>query len=949
MKKRLNPADSAMRGRSVFAVVFEAELLEGRQFLSASVKTITFAGPSAVPIAKMHKLSGVGKTTHKTVSGVVTPNYAGSSTPYGKTPATVRNAYGMTSVSFNGIAGDGTGQTIAIIDAYDYSTAFSDLNAFSSYYGLPTMTSNTSSSTINNANGPTFTKLGQTGTSTLPGNDPAGPYSSTGKSTWEQEEALDIEWAHVMAPKANIVLMEANSSSYSNLITAAVNAARNISGVVAVSMSFGGSEFSSETNYDTYFTTPSGHVGGVGDGGRHGHRRRRDVPGLGGRRRRVRQQQHHHHPQLPRRQPQRPSASAALTFRPTAPITFPNPFGAVARPAARMAAAAGGISAYEAQPTYQSSSGLVSAFSTTKRTYPDLAILGDPATGVPIYDSYDFGTATPWIPGYEGGTSLSCPLTAGIVAVTDQGRAVNGLGSLDGKTGTLPKLYSIAASDFHDVTSGSNGYAAAAGYDLGSGRGSPTGSAFIKDLGGINVNTAAGTVFADYNGDGVFNSTDAALPGVTVYADTDGSGTLTSGDVSTTTTSAGVFTLSNVAVGVPVREVVPAGYVQTTAASAGTTVSGSLTGLKFGNFPTTFALPAAATAQNYVTVRVSDSKTNLEITVATVGQADAFYTVPQTLVSSLTINGGAGDDVLTVSLANGGPSAAKSIAFNAGAQATADSVILTTAATGSAATFTASGVQATNLSVNYAGVESTAFYGGAGPDTLTVASAPTPAFVGGGGNDTINAQSATYAPAGDLGGDGSAVTLNATGSTVSFQTSQTLAALTLAGSAVTLAANNTIGTKAITVDASSSLDLANGGLVVDYTGASPLPGLLTALTAGYAAGAWTGTGIRSSSAAADAARAHALGVAEASDALGLSGTATTAFLGRTVDATSVLVRYTLYGDADLNGKVDFNDFLRLQSNFGTAAAGFAKGNFNYDSTTDFNDFLLLQSNFGMNA
>ena len=69
-----------------------------------------------------------------------------------------------------------------------------------------------------------------------------------------------MEWAHAIAPKANILLVEANSASFSDLLTA-VDYARHATGVVAVSMSWGGGEFSGESAYDSYFTTPSGHGG----------------------------------------------------------------------------------------------------------------------------------------------------------------------------------------------------------------------------------------------------------------------------------------------------------------------------------------------------------------------------------------------------------------------------------------------------------------------------------------------------------------------------------------------------------------------------------------------------------------------------------------------------------------------------------------------------------------
>ena len=128
------------------------------------------------------------------------------------------------------------------MDAYDnpsfvdtgtsgFST--SDLAEFDAHYSLP--------------NPPSFTKVNQSGSaSPLPGTDPAGP----GTSNWEIEEALDIEYAHAMAPKANIILVEASDGAASNLFVAAQTAA-SLPGVSVVSMSWGGSEFSGETSLDS--------------------------------------------------------------------------------------------------------------------------------------------------------------------------------------------------------------------------------------------------------------------------------------------------------------------------------------------------------------------------------------------------------------------------------------------------------------------------------------------------------------------------------------------------------------------------------------------------------------------------------------------------------------------------------------------------------------------------
>src|SRR5262249_27785088 len=69
--------------------------------------------------------------------------------------------------------------------------------------------------------------------------------------------------------------------------------------------------------------------------------------------------------------------------------------------------------------------------------------------------------------------SAGAPQWAALIAIADQGRALAGEGTLDGATQTLPTLYQLPSSDFHDITSGNNGYSAGTGYDLVTGRGTP--------------------------------------------------------------------------------------------------------------------------------------------------------------------------------------------------------------------------------------------------------------------------------------------------------------------------------------------------------------------------------------------------------------------------------------------------------------------------------------------
>ena len=387
---------------------FLVELLEGRALLAATA------------VARTDDIAWLK------------PDKGSATAPgHAKTPAQVRQAYGLSGLAFGGTAADGAGQTIAVIDAYDDPTALSDLNAFSSAYGLPTFNGGPGT--------PTFTKVGQTGSTTgLPSTDPDGPGDS-----WAVESALDIEWAHAIAPRANIVLVEADSDDTYDLVAVAADWARSAPGVSVVSMSFGGDQSRYDaSNYDQYFTTPGGHQGvtflaSTGDDGAPGGY---------------------------------PAYSADVVAVGGTGLNLTSSNGYASEYA--WSGSGGGISAYTGQPGYQK--GVVTQ-STTKRTIPDVSWLADPSTGVAVYDAYDFGASTPWLAGYEGGTSLASPMWAGLVAVADQGRVVNGLGTLDGVTQTLPALYALPQSDFHDITTGNNGtYSAAAGYDLVTGRGTPT-------------------------------------------------------------------------------------------------------------------------------------------------------------------------------------------------------------------------------------------------------------------------------------------------------------------------------------------------------------------------------------------------------------------------------------------------------------------------------------------
>jgi hypothetical protein len=119
-------------------------------------------------------------------------------------------------------------------------------------------------------------------------------------------------------------------------------------------------------------------------------------------------------------------------------------------------------------------------------------MVADPNTGVPVLVLDPSTSQGSW--GIYGGTSLSAQLFGGLIAVADQGRALAGLGTLDGATQTLPLLYSVPSADFRDVTAGSNGHRATRGYDLATGLGDPRGAALVSDLSNPNIQATIRTV-----------------------------------------------------------------------------------------------------------------------------------------------------------------------------------------------------------------------------------------------------------------------------------------------------------------------------------------------------------------------------------------------------------------------------------------------------------------------
>ncbi len=445
------------------------------------------------------------------------------------TPSQVAQAYGINQIMFGSTVGNGAGQTIAIIDPGDDSALVdtgspnfntSDLYQFDhrseinlpdppsfkvigesggarpSYIGIATASESgstftfttTSAHGLSNGNTITIAEAGVAGydgqykvasvvnsttftatsTATTP---PTGLGNSTGGTLNNPvstgETTLDVEWAHALAPQANIVLIELTNGLQGADVANAVQTASS-AGVKAsvVSMSFSFGEFSGETgssttSFDDGLFTAAGttYVASTGDNG------------------------------APAGFPSYSSnvlAVSATNLTLNSDNSYKSETGWSNPPTigGNNGGGAGGISTYEPQPAYQQGTVTKVTQSTTKRTAPDVSFVGGEPTPVETYDS--LGNGGPIFNTW--GTSVSAPCWAALIAIADQGLALQGKPLLDSHSALQTDLYDLPLSDFHDITSGNNGFAAGVGYDLVTGIGTPIANLLIPDLVGTSIN-----------------------------------------------------------------------------------------------------------------------------------------------------------------------------------------------------------------------------------------------------------------------------------------------------------------------------------------------------------------------------------------------------------------------------------------------------------------------------
>ena len=354
----------------------------------------------------------------------------------GDAPASIWTGYGFSSLGCtHSTTSDwtdpslcGHGQTIAIVDAYDDPNVASDLQTFDTQFGLPACTV---------ANG-CFVKSA-----------PGGIRTDSG---WAMEIALDVEWAHSIAPGAKIVLVESSDSTLGNLLGAESTAVGT--GAQQVSNSWGGSEFSGESSYDSYFNSPTASFFvASGDSG-HGA--------------------------------EWPAASPYVVAVGGTTLSLDGSGNWLGESA--WSGSGGGLSSYESKPSYQNN-----FVSGSQRVVPDVAYDADPNTGVYVYDSVPINGQSGWW--IVGGTSAGAPQWAGISAITNS----QGANLASASFGTSTALYGAATgaqsspqtspylNNYHDITTGNNGGCgsscnAAAGYDEVTGLGSPLANSLIPYL-----------------------------------------------------------------------------------------------------------------------------------------------------------------------------------------------------------------------------------------------------------------------------------------------------------------------------------------------------------------------------------------------------------------------------------------------------------------------------------
>ena len=289
------------------------------------------------------------------------PGPAPATTPNGYGPSDLQSAYALPSSTA------GSGQTVAIVDAYNDPYAESDLGVYRSQFGLPACTTK---------NG-CFRKVNQSGGTSYPRNN----------ASWSEEISLDLDMVSAVCPNCHILLVEASSATYANL-GAAVNEAAKL-GANEISNSYGGGDSSADSSLDSYYNHPG--IAVTASSGDSGY------------------------------VVEYPAASQYVTAVGGTTLTKASNTRGWAETA--WGRAGSGCSAYEAQPSWQGSVTNISSTCPKNRAEADVSADADPNTGVAVYDSYAYQGYKGWL--VFGGTSVASPVIASVYALAGNASSVN--------------------------------------------------------------------------------------------------------------------------------------------------------------------------------------------------------------------------------------------------------------------------------------------------------------------------------------------------------------------------------------------------------------------------------------------------------------------------------------------------------------------------------------------
>jgi len=373
------------------------------------------------------------------------------------TPAQIRAAYGLpqlppagAALSNADAASLGAGQTIYLVDAHDHPNALADLARFSAKFGLPACVS----APIATSAALPLARAGGGCTFTVAYADNRGTLLAAAPSydaEWASEIALDVEWAHAIAPLARLVLIEVPTDN-SNQLQGGV-ALANRMGPGVVSMSFGAPEGSwvrsSESNFAAAGMT---YVASAGDNGA---------------------------------QVLWPAVSARVLAVGGTRLHWN---GVDARSETAWARSGGGVSAVEPLPDWQSGITVPGAGAPKMRSVADVAFNADPTTGQYVALTAKGASTTSW--NAYGGTSIGAPQWAGLVAVANARRAAAGRALLGDFHGALYRAIAGPlvphAASFTDIVDGRDGAcascSAATGYDTVTGWGTPNAGVLLDVL-----------------------------------------------------------------------------------------------------------------------------------------------------------------------------------------------------------------------------------------------------------------------------------------------------------------------------------------------------------------------------------------------------------------------------------------------------------------------------------